>query len=166
MNFTTIAAGASVFIDANVFVYDFGPDPLYGPACNALLRRLESNELRGYTSSLCIHNFAHRAMTVEACATFGWSYSGVGRKLKSKPAEIEKLTRFRTALEAILLLGVIVLPVSARDVTRAAEVSQKHGLLSGDALIVAMMQSNGFVNLASNDVDFDRVPDIVRYGPL
>jgi hypothetical protein len=27
MNFAAIPAGESVFVDANVFVYDFGPDP-------------------------------------------------------------------------------------------------------------------------------------------
>ena len=85
MNFTIIAAGASVFIDANVFVYDFGPDPVFGPACNALLRRFEAKELRGYTPSLCFHDFAHRAMTVEACATLGWSFTGIGRRLETVP---------------------------------------------------------------------------------
>jgi predicted nucleic acid-binding protein len=32
------------------------------------------------------------------------------------------------------------------------------GLLSGDALIVAIMQANGLTKLASIDTDFDRVP--------
>jgi hypothetical protein len=31
MIFAEIPAGDSVFIDANVFVYDFGPDPVFGP---------------------------------------------------------------------------------------------------------------------------------------
>ena len=40
------------------------------------------------------------------------------------------------------------------------------GLLSGDALILAVMQTHGLTHLASNDADFDRVPGIVRYGPV
>ena len=41
-----------------------------------------------------------------------------------------------------------------------------HGLLSGDALIVEMMQSRGLVNLVSADDDFDRLPGLVRYAPI
>ena len=47
----------------------------------------------------------------------------------------------------------------------AAGLSQQHGLLHNDALIVAVMQTHGLTNLASNDADFDRVPGITRYAP-
>lgn len=50
-------------------------------------------------------------------------------------------------------------------VATAAAVSQQHGLLSNDALIVAAMQTHGLTNLASADADFDRVPGITRYAP-
>jgi predicted nucleic acid-binding protein len=40
------------------------------------------------------------------------------------------------------------------------------GLLSNDALIVAVMQVNGLVNLASADSDFDRLTGLTRYGPV
>jgi predicted nucleic acid-binding protein len=38
-------------------------------------------------------------------------------------------------------------------------------LLTGDALIVAVMQAHGLSHLASNDTDFDRVPGLTRYAP-
>jgi predicted nucleic acid-binding protein len=38
-------------------------------------------------------------------------------------------------------------------------------LLTGDALIVAVMQQQGLSHLASLDSDFDRVPGITRYEP-
>ncbi len=161
-----IPAGEPVFVDANVFVYDFGPDPIYGPPCNALLTRFEKRELRGFTSSLVLHDAAHRAMTVEACQSLGWPYAGIGRRLRNNPAEIRKLTRFRQMLHEILAVGVQVLHVTSDHVLLAADLSRAHGLLSGDALIVAAMQSNAIVNLASGDADFDRVPGIVRFGPL
>lgn len=37
---------------------------------------------------------------------------------------------------------------------------------SGDALVVAAMQSEGLSQLASHDADFDRVPGVVRYAPV
>ncbi len=166
MNFAIIPAGEAVFVDANVFVYDFGPDPLFGPPCNALIKRFEKQQLRGFTSSLVLHDVAHRAMTVEACQSLEWPYAGIGQRLRRNPAEIRKLTRFQQMLHEILAVGVQVLHVTADHVFLAADLSRKHGLLSGDALVVAMLQSNGLANLASNDEDFDRVPGIVRYSPL
>jgi predicted nucleic acid-binding protein len=50
-------------------------------------------------------------------------------------------------------------------VVEAAKISQQTGLLSNDALTVAVMQANGITKLASNDADFDRVPGLTRYGP-
>ena len=47
----------------------------------------------------------------------------------------------------------------------ATRLSKTYELLTGDALIVAVMQANGLTCLASNDTDFDRVPGIKRYAP-
>ena len=62
-------------------------------------------------------------------------------------------------------LGVRVLPVAQSLVESATMLSGPHELLTGDALIVAVMQANGLTNLASHDADFDSVPGITRYGP-
>src|SRR5262249_22147527 len=43
--------------------------------------------------------------------------------------------------------------------------SRQFGLLMNDALIVAIMQDHGLIQLASHDADFDRVPGITRYAP-
>jgi predicted nucleic acid-binding protein len=51
-------------------------------------------------------------------------------------------------------------------VTAAASISQQHELLSGDALIIAVMQAQGLTDLASHDSDFDRMPRITRYAPV
>jgi predicted nucleic acid-binding protein len=48
----------------------------------------------------------------------------------------------------------------------AAVLSQQIGLLSNDALMVAVMQANGLTNVASHDPDLDRVPGLKRYTPV
>jgi predicted nucleic acid-binding protein len=58
-----------------------------------------------------------------------------------------------------------VLSITPALVLAAAGLSQQTGLLSNDALIVAVMQNYGLVNLASHDADFDRVPGLTRYAP-
>ena len=56
--------------------------------------------------------------------------------------------------------------MTTSHVLQAAEISQQHGLLTNDAISLAVMQSRGLTNLASNDSDFDRVAGIIRFCPV
>lgn len=166
MSFANLASGDSLFLDANVFVYDFGPHPVFGPPGKALLTRIENCDLTGFISVAVFDDVAHRLMTVEACQAFGWPYAGIGQRLRRHPAEIQKLLKSRQALDEIIRIGVRVLPVNAQHVLQAADLCRRHGVLSGDGLILAVMQSHGLTHLASNDADFDRVPGITRFSPV
>lgn len=73
MTFLDLVAGDAVFVDANTFVYHAAPDPLLGPPCGDLLRRIEKQEILGFTSSAILSEVAHRLMTIEAKAVQGWS---------------------------------------------------------------------------------------------
>lgn len=165
MTFADMPANSSVFVDANTFVYHFQPHPVLGPPCSALIRRIEFNELTGVTTTHVLSEVAHRLMTMEASLTFGWRSKIVDR-LKQNPAAVQKLTNFRHAVQNVPNLGVQVLAIAANLIDVAAGISQQTGLLSNDALVVAVMQANGLTNLASHDGDFDRVPGIARYGPV
>jgi predicted nucleic acid-binding protein len=48
----------------------------------------------------------------------------------------------------------------------AAASSQRRGMLTNDALRVALMQANAWTSIASHATDFDRVPGITRYAPV
>lgn len=72
---------------------------------------------------------------------------------------------FRQSVDEIPALGVRILVPGPAVVSAAAAISQNHFLLSGDALIVAIMRQFGISSLASHDADFDRVAWITRYGP-
>ena len=54
--------------------------------------------------------------------------------------------------------------LSELHIRSAAGLSHHHQLLTGDALIVAVMNAHGLTIIASNDVDFDGVPGITRYA--
>ncbi len=139
---------------------------MFGPPSKALLKRCETGDLAGYVSAAVFNDVAYRLMTLEACQLFGWPYPGVGQRLRRHGNEIHRLVKSRQALNETMRIGVHVLPVNAQQVLLAGDLSRQHGLLSGDALIIAMMQSNGMTKLASNDADFDRVPGITRFGPV
>jgi len=165
MTFADLPAGDRIFLDANPLVYYFGAHALFGPCSNHLIKRIENHELAAFTSTHVLSEAAHHLMTLEAAALFGWT-SKVVQHLKQQPAEIQKLKSFRQAIETVPQLGIQVLTIPPDLVAVAAANSQHHGLLSNDALIVAVMQAHGLNKIASNDTDFDRVPGLTRYAPL
>lgn len=164
MTFADLAAGTSLFVDANVFVYHAVSHATRGPACRQLMERIARQEVSASTSADVLSDVAHRVMTLEATVSFGWPLAGIASRLKQKPNAIQQRSRFRQAIEEIVQFGVRLLPTEGPLVLAAASLSQQHGLLSGDALIVALMQHHGLTHLASNDPDFDRVPGLTRYA--
>ena len=165
MKFADLLAGHAVFIDANAFIYYFRPDPVLGPPCAQLLQRVENQEVQGFTSSHVLSEMVHRLMTDEASQQFGWPMTGIARRLRNHPAQMQSLTRHRLAIDELTLIGIQVLPVTGAQVSLAADLSCQYGLLSSDALVVAVMRDHGLTLLASHDADFDRVPGITRYTP-
>src|SRR5262249_60455218 len=119
-----------------------------GPACQPLMLSIEHQQILGFTSTHVLSEVAHRLMTIEAVAVFGWPFAGIAQRLRRHPTEVQQLTRFRQAIETVLNSRIQVLNTSTSLVLAGAVISQQAGLLSNDALIVAVMQANGFNNLA------------------
>jgi predicted nucleic acid-binding protein len=165
MIFADLQRGDAVFLDANTFIYHFAPDPALGPPCSQLLLRIENQELLGFTSLHLLPEVAHKMMTTEANARLGWPLTGMANRLRRHPAEVRQLTAHRLAIDRMAHSRLQVLPFTVALIGAATALSQQFGLLTNDALIVAVMQANGLSALASHDSDFDRVPGLSRYAP-
>jgi predicted nucleic acid-binding protein len=165
MTFDDIPNGAAVMLDANIFVYAFSKHPQLADACRKLMDRTDRGEILGHTSIHVLSETAHRLMTLEACAVFGWPISGIAQRLRRHPQELQQLSAYRAAIEQILNAQFRILAPKPYDVLAAADVSRQHGLLSNDALIVAIMRANGLTSLASHDADFHRIPGFNQYMP-
>jgi predicted nucleic acid-binding protein len=160
-----LVAGDAVFVDANILTYDHQPHPVFGPPCTQFLQRIENQELVGYTSTHVVSEVTHRLMTIEASVRFGWSFAGIGNRLRHQPSAVQQLSAFRLALDKVVQGDLQILTISAPLLVTAPALSQQIGLLTNDALIAELMQANGLTHLASSDADLDRVPGITRYGP-
>jgi predicted nucleic acid-binding protein len=165
MTFADIPAGASVFIDANTFVYDAVQWPGLGPPSTALLDRIDRQEITGLTSTHILAEIAHRVMTIEAADRYGWPMAWIANRLRRHPTEVQSLTRFRRVVDDFQASRIRALTVTASDIATATALSQQFGLLTNDALIIAVMRANNLTALASHDADFDRVPGLTRFAP-
>ena len=72
MTFADLPAGETIFLDANPLVYHFAADPVFGPASNQLIARIENQEIQAFTSTHVLSETAHHLMTLEASSVFGW----------------------------------------------------------------------------------------------
>ncbi len=165
MTFADIPAGQVVFLDANPLVEHFATNLLTGPACTALLKRIANQEIQASTSTHVLGEMAHRLLTFEACATFGWPYKGIAQRLANHPNEITKLSKYRQAINEVTLFGIQIFPVLPHHVPLACDMMRKYGLLFNDALVTALLNDHSLCHVASNDADFDRVPGLTRYSP-
>jgi predicted nucleic acid-binding protein len=165
MILTDLLDGESVFLDANILVYHFAPHPLLGPACNDLIRRVENQALLGYTSTAVLSDVAHHLMTFEASALFGWT-SKVVDHLQQDPSAVMQLSKFHQSIAEMPRLAIRILIIPDTLVETAALLSRQTGLLSNDALILAIMRHHGLTKIASHDSDFDGVPGMTRFAPV
>src|SRR5690242_7775372 len=108
MTFVSIPRGSRLFLDANTLVYYFTADLRYGAACLQLIDRIARREIHGLTSAHVVSDVAHRVMTLEAMHTFGLPAKGIAAHLRQSPAEVQKLTRFRQAVDLVAPMGIQV----------------------------------------------------------
>ena len=165
MTLAQVPSGAEVFVDANILVYHFGPDPVFGAACSQFLNRVYAKDVNAISSSHVISEVAHRLMTIEAIKLMNWPVKGIANRLRMNPAVVKKLGKFVASLQQIASMGVHVVAVDESAILKAAQLSVQYGLLSNDAVVLAVMEVHGLKNVASHDSDLDAIPSIVRYAP-
>ena len=112
MTFADLITGDAVFLDTNIFVYHFAPDPLLRSPCSQLLQRIERQDISGYTSTVILSEVAHRLMTIEARTRPGWPSGKIVNRLKQNPAAVQSLMNFRIAVQNILHSKIQVLTIA------------------------------------------------------
>ena len=93
-----LPSGATVFIDANIFVYHFVES---SEQCKAFLTRCEQGELFGVTGVHVLLEVLHRLMMIEAVEAGLVSSGNVPRKLYERPGVGEQVPDYQACSEAI-----------------------------------------------------------------
>ena len=121
MIYADLPAGATVFLDASVFIHHFEPNALFGPAATEFLERIENQEIIGITGTHIVSEVAHRLMTIEAMQSFGWKSAGIALRLRNHPTQVQTLKRFRQAIQEIPLFGIRILTIRVVDTVTGKE---------------------------------------------
>lgn len=162
MTLTEVPAGATVFIDANIFVYHFTG---VSPECRVFLERAERASLRGTTGAHILLEVLHRLMMIEAVTKGLISPSQPAKKLKQNWQVIQQLKDYNRCVGEIASLNVAVLPITDEVIRESEGLRQAHGLMTNDSITASLMARDGLTNLATLDSDLQRVPGIALYQP-
>ncbi|MBI5411324.1 MAG: type II toxin-antitoxin system VapC family toxin [Nitrospirae bacterium] len=156
---------SEVFVDANIFVYHFSGPTEYSDSCARLLQRIEDAKLVGFTSTLVLAEALHRLMIIEATTTLHLAPKMVLRHLKAHPSLVKQLPQHLTVPDSIQAIGITILPLNVDDVLNSNAIKKEYGLLTNDALNLAIMRHHHLNNIATNDPDFAGVPGLTVWKP-
>ncbi|MFW6148154.1 MAG: type II toxin-antitoxin system VapC family toxin [Thermodesulfobacteriota bacterium] len=92
MVFSDLEEGASIFVDANIFIYHFSRESKANPASSDFLERIEKGSIRGFTSLPVIQEVIHRMMVIEAMVALpGVKSKDIVKYLKAHPDKVKEL---------------------------------------------------------------------------
>ena len=104
-------------------------------------------------------------MMAEATVVHHLDRAGLVRRLREHPEMIIGLAMHQQVVREVQRIGIHVHSQDTDDLEAAAAISAGEGVLTGDALIIAAMRRLGLSHIATNDEDFERIPDLTCYFP-
>ncbi|KAF5412716.1 MAG: hypothetical protein C5S43_01435 [Candidatus Methanocomedens sp.] len=85
--------------------------------------------------------------------------------IRDNPEVVRKYTdKLHKAITIIFSMGNLSVLDTPAELFFSMVEKMQHGLLTRDALYLAVMDQNNIQNIASFDSDFDRVDQIMRWG--
>ena len=144
----SIRSGAWVGIDTNILVY---ANQRRSSECAELLKRCASGELQGVVPMPMVAELVHALMLIEARENNWVERANPARSLAERPDLVRRLTRYEIQTREFLGIGLRLEPAGAGDVLEALRIQKETGLLTNDALLLAVARRLNCEAVASAD---------------
>lgn len=161
MTIDDVPDGARILVDANIVLYMLAGK---SPQCHAFLARCADGEVEGVITTVIAAEICHRRMILEAAAR-GIVSSNPAKTLSCAPDKVRKLSAYADEARALLGGGLLVEAVRPEDFLVALEFQKRHGLLTNDALNLAVARRLGLRDIASAAGGFDYLPGWRVHSP-
>lgn len=162
MTFSDIPSGASIYVDANVFLYVFTRK---SADCTALIERCRRDEIFGLSATHVLAEVCHRAMGMESAALLGQPRVSA-EYLKRHPDVIRRLTKYSSFIaDVVQQWNLTIFTVSPDVVLRSQSIRDSYGLMTNDSISVQIVSEYGIDGIATDDPDFNSVTGITVYAP-
>lgn len=165
MHTGSLPDGATVFIDANIFLHTILGNSRESEACAHFLSQVDSGILHGTTSVIVLNEVLHRLLIASVVSGSGVGPDSAVSFLKKNPAAIRDAATVWELIGDILnIRNLDIFPVSDDTFRRSLLIMRDSGLLSNDALHVASMEEHSVENLITYDRDFESIPRITVWN--
>lgn len=162
MKIDGLQEGESIFIDANIFIYNFGGESV---DCKEVLLRCARSEVIGYTSTSILAEVLHRTMIAEAKEKGLIKSKNPLKQIKDNPEIIKQLSTSSYIVEKICEMKIHIVELTKKFIIESAKISRLEGLLTNDSILVTTMKDLGLKNLITNDSDFDHIEWLRIFKP-
>ncbi len=163
MNLDDIPTGSLCVIDTNVLLY---AEQGVSEQAQRLLRRCSKGELTGILPQTVWQELTHRLMLTEATMKQVISRGNPAAQLAKKPEVVRDLSLYQSKVRTLLDLGLRFERCTQNDLLQSAFALQKrYGLLTNDAVVLAVAIRIGADCLVSSDKGFQPVEEIHVFAP-
>ena len=161
-----IPAGKTIFIDANIFLYEIFNHPVFGENSHRVLKDVENGHQLGLTSTLVLDEVLYKMMLMEASNKFHISSKDSSSYLKRNPQKITALTASWKYIQKIQRIDNLKIEgISPEIFEMSIEIAKTNMLLTHDASHLAVMRFKGLSDIATNDSDFERIEGVKVWRP-
>ena len=157
----SIRGGAWVAVDTNILVYANQRTSL---ECVSFLERCASGEIRGVVPAPMVAELVHALMLIEARENNWIERANPARALSERPDLVRRLTRYEDRMREFFGIGMRIEPVGAADFLEAMRIQKEAGLLTNDALLLAVARRLNCEAVASADRAIARAPGFAVFA--
>lgn len=162
LNLDQIPDADIIMLDANICLYAIRQK---SAQCERLLARSASGEVSGIMPCHILAEIMHQLMIAEA-RDYQWIKGpNPAKQLSGLPERVCALTKYEELVRDILGIGLQIEPIVQEDFITTLEVQRQAGLLTNDALLVAVGERLRVTSIVSADQAFSRVRGILLYSP-
>lgn len=162
MNIGLIKRGDSIVIDANIIIYAIQKE---SEQCKNLLLRCAEGEVNGILPAHILAEVMHILMISEARDN-GWiTGPNPAKQLSENPERIRQLSRYETIIKDLLTINCDIVSLEQEDFMTAMRIQREVGLLTNDALLVAVAERLRIQAIATADKRFGLVRGKILYVP-
>lgn len=159
MRVSELPEGESMFVDANIYLFNALDDPKYGEASTQFLEKIEQGEIKAVTNVLVLNEVVFKILMAELSNYSEKFNIWIAKKLlKSKEIAVnayKPVKKYLTYLKGLEWLEII--EITPRIAFSSVDLGERYGLLPSDSFHLATMKELEITFIVTDDADFKRV---------
>jgi predicted nucleic acid-binding protein len=159
-----------IFIDSNIFLYNFRSHEEFGDASAAFLERVERGEVRSAINTAVIYEISEIILLEKGSEILDTGdLSMIKNRLKADEEVSKKVYEtvqvFYDYIEALQVMGMVILPVDWSILKNIPQIGIKHNLSPRVALHSRTCWKYEISNIATSDSKFEKISWLKVWKP-